>query len=302
MWRFSIISDIMRGTWAIEPRYALSLAPTMRALLNKEPLEFIAREKMAMLVLDDNGNKLMMSSDDESASPYDNAPKGSIALIPLHGTMRKYGSLSSYGTEEIALMMMQAVDHPNIDAVILDVDSGGGSIDSIHPMLEAIDYSQRNGKPVVSFADLCASAAYYVSCKTDSIIASNEISAEFGSIGVMVSFADMRGLYEKDGVKFHTVYAPESTHKNLPFENALKGEYDSLKNDVLSPIAKQFQDTVKKNRKGSLDTGAEGILNGKMFYAKDALKVGLIDKIGNLDVAVKQAKKLAISYSLTKKS
>jgi protease-4 len=163
-------------------------------------------------------------------------------------------------------------------------------------MVEAINYSKAKGKPVVALADLAASAAYWVASACDMIIASNDISSEFGSIGVMISFADMAPYYEKEGVKVHTVYAPESTHKNLPLENAMKGDYALLQDEVLSPLAKQFQKTVKKNRSGKLDDKAEGILNGKMFYSDQALKNGLIDKIGNLEFAVKQAKRLSVAY------
>jgi protease IV len=291
MWRFSIISDILRGTWAIEPRYALSLEPTLSMLLNKDASVHVPeREPLCILAMTEEGEQ----------SIWDQAPKGSVAIVPLIGTMRKYGSLSSYGTEEIAAVLKEAAAHPNIDAIVLSVDSGGGTTDSVSPMLEAIEFSQRNGKPVVTHADLAASAAYWVASKTDMIFASNNISAEFGSIGVMISFADMRGLYEKDGVKFHTVYAPESTHKNLEFENLLKGDYELVQNNVLSPIAKAFQEDVRKNRKG-INEGVQGILNGRMFYARDAVKNGLADKIGTLEMAVKQAKKLALSYSFTKK-
>jgi len=289
-WRFSIISDILRSTWAIEPRFALSCSPTLSMLLNKELVSVKERDPLAVSAM----------SEDGTTGTWDKAPKGSVALIPLHGTMRKWGSMSSYGTDEIAAAINEAASHPNIESIVLSIDSGGGTVDSVHPLIDAIERSQGRGKPVVSHVDLCASAAYWVASKTDFIIASNEISSELGSIGVMVSFADMRGMYERKGVKFHTIYAPESTHKNLPFENALKGDYTAIQEEVLSPIAKQFQNTVKKNRKGSLDMSVEGILNGKMFFAKDAVKAGLADMIGNIEMAVKKAKTLALSYSLKK--
>ncbi len=78
------------------------------------------------------------------------------------------------------------------------------------------------------------------------IIAINDISAELGSIGVMLSFMDIRPMWEKEGVKFHAVYAPESNYKNLPFEKALQGKYDLIKKEELSPLAKRFQQAVRK--------------------------------------------------------
>lgn len=282
-----LLSEILRGVWALEPRLALSYGPLVKNLLDGKDVNDDFKKNEA---------SVMAISEEGESSAFDSAPEGSTALIPLKGTMRKYGGLCSYGTEEIASFLREAADHKNIDSIILDIDSGGGSVDAVAPMVDAIRYAKSKGKPVVAFADLAASAAYWVASECDMIIASNSISAEFGSIGVMVSFADMKPYYEKEGVKFHTIYAPESTHKNLPFENAVRGDYQLLQEEVLSPLAKQFQKTVKKNRSGKLDEKTEGILNGKMFYAEQALSSGLIDKIGNLDFAVKQAKRLASAY------
>ena len=145
------------------------------------------------------------------------------------------------------------------------------------------------GKPVISSADLSASAAYWIASASDHIMANNNISAEFGSIGVMMSFADVQPYYEKQGVKFHTIYAPESNYKNRPFEKALKGDYDEIKQEELSPLAIKFQNAVKANRGDKLKEETAGILNGKMFYAEQAKEVGLIDSIGSLDEAVQMA-------------
>jgi protease-4 len=285
-----LVSDIYRSVWAIEPRLALSYGPLIADILGGKSIDTnIVRDDLEVSAISDNGEKYNQFAD---------APKGSVAIIPLKGVMRKYGGLCSYGTEEIASVMMDAVTSRNIDAIVMDVDSGGGAVDAISPLVESIKKAHEAGKPVVALCDLAASAAYYVASECDSIIASNDISSEFGSIGVVASFMDMKPYYEKMGVKLHTVYAPESTHKNLPLETALAegGDYSLLKSEVLSPLAKKFMDTVKKNRADTLNHDAEGILNGKMFYAKDALKVGLADKIGNMDVALKEARKLATAY------
>jgi protease IV len=288
-----LISDIYRKVWAIEPRLALSYAPIIANLLEGNTTIVVEKEPLSICAISDNGDKFSQFSD---------APSGSVAIIPLKGLMRKSGGPCSYGTEDIASVMDDATSANNIDAIILDTDSGGGSMDSISPMIESIKKAQTAGKPVIALCDLAASAAYYVASQCDCIIASNDISSEFGSIGVLANFMDMKPYYEKMGVKIHTVYAPESTHKNLPLENALKGEedggpdYSLLKTDVLSPPAKKFQEAVKKNRCDSLNMDTEGILNGKMFYAKDAIKAGLADKIGNMDLALRESRKLATAY------
>jgi protease-4 len=128
-------------------------------------------------------------------------------------------------------------------------------------------------------------------------MADNDISAEFGSIGVMMQFPDYAKYYEQKGIKVHTIYSDLSTHKNAPFEAALKGEYKSIKEEMLNPLAREFQQAVKSHRP-NLDDKVDGILNGRMFFAKDALKYGLIDAIGNRDAATEEVRKLVASASL----
>lgn len=228
----------------------------------------------------------------EQAFPdYNKAPKGSTAIIPIKGAMSKYDTPCAYGAESIGKFILHAASHKNIEAIILDIDSGGGAVNAVAPLIDAIE-SAKAKKPVLAYCDTAASAAYWIAVSCDKIILSNDISAQVGSIGVMVSFSDMRGYWEAQGVKFHTIYAPESTHKNQAFELALKGDYDLIKTELLSPMAKQFQAAVKKNRPG-IDLKQEGIIAGRMFFARDAFKYGMVDGIGTIEQALNIAATLA---------
>ena len=124
-----------------------------------------------------------------------------VAVVPLIGTMIKYGTWCNYGADEIAEAIDEAAADARVCGIVLEVDSGGGSVDAIAPLIGAIQRAQAKGKPVVASCDLCASAAYYVACHCDEIMANNTISAEFGSIGVMMSFPDYAKYYEKEGIK-----------------------------------------------------------------------------------------------------
>ena len=129
-------------------------------------------------------------------------------------------------------------------------------------------------------------------------MAANAISSEFGSIGVMMQFPDYAKYYEKEGIKVHTIYSNLSTYKNAPFEAAKKGEYESIKAEELDPLARKFQANVRAKRAGKLDENVEGILSGKVFYAEDALKNGLIDSIGTLDRAVSRVREIAADANI----
>ena len=228
---------------------------------------------------------------------FSKAPEGSVAVIALKGDMLKEGTMCSYGTEEIAAVIREAAASRKIIGIRLDIDSGGGAVDAIAPMIDAIRFCHEQGKPVVASCDLCASAAYYVACHCDEIVADNSISAEFGSIGVMIQFLDYAKYYEQKGIKVHNIYSDLSNYKNAPFEAALKGDYKSVKEETLNPLARQFQETVRQHRK-NLDENADGILNGRMFFAKEAIKSGLIDQIGTADTATQEVRRLAASMQL----
>ena len=124
-----------------------------------------------------------------------------------------------------------------------------------------------------------------------------DISAEFGSIGVMTQLADYAGYYEQRGIKLHNIYSTLSEHKNAPFEAALKGDYKSIKEEELDPLARQFQSSVKAHRPG-LDLKTEGLLSGRMFMYDEAQRVGLIDGIGTLDDAVSEVRRRAAEAHL----
>lgn len=221
-----------------------------------------------------------------------------VAIIPLHGTMIKYGTMCAYGADEIAEAIDEAAADKKVMGIVLDIDSGGGAVDAVAPLVDAIRRTKAKGKPVVACCDLCASAAYWTACECNEIMAANAISSEFGSIGVMMQFPDYAKYYEKEGIKVHTIYSNLSTYKNAPFEAAKKGEYESIKAEELDPLARKFQANVRAKRAGKLDENVEGILSGKVFYAEDALKNGLIDSIGTLDRAVSRVREIAADANI----
>lgn len=228
----------------------------------------------------------------------DDGKKNLVAIIPLRGTMIKYGTMCSYGADEIAAAIDEAAANKKVTGIVLDIDSGGGAVDAVAPLVDAIRRAKAARKPVVACCDLCASAAYWTACECNEIMAANSISSEFGSIGVMMSFPDYAKYYEKEGIKVHTIYSNLSTYKNAPFEAAKLGKYDDIKTEELDPLARKFQANVRAKRAGKLNEDIEGILSGKVFYAEDALRYGLIDSIGTLDRAIARVRELAAEANI----
>ena len=283
-----VISDvynaIRRGKWFICESELIAQQAIVDALLAHESIEGSEKDKPYRYFAKSSGTGGVGNS-------FDDAPEGSIAIIELTGTMLKNDTLCAYGTSSIAAQLREAADSQNIEGIILDIDSGGGAVDAIAPLISAIDYAHSKLKPVVAICDLCASAAYYVASACAHIMASNAISSEFGSIGVMMSFRDYSKYYADHGVKEHTIYSSLSTYKNAPFEAARRGEYDLIRQEELDPLAKGFQNYVTSHRAG-LAADEKGILNGRMFYAQEAVRVGLADSIGDFDAALAMARDL----------
>lgn len=286
----SLYSAVCRGKWFISFRDVEANLILVDKLLErgitKEDAEKRSDVEPIPVLLSTGGKEA------KSGNGFADAPKDSTAIIPIHGTLLKYGTYCSYGTSELADILRQAAESSNISSVLLDIDSGGGSVNAIAPLVDAIQYAQSKGKSVVAHCDLCASAAYYIASYCDEIIASNQISSEFGSIGVMMSFPDYAKYYEREGVKVHTIYSSLSDYKNAPFEMAKEGKYDMIREEELDPLARDFQENVKANRGNKLKLDTTGLIRGRMFYAKDAIAVGLADAIGTLDFAILRAREI----------
>jgi len=284
-----LITTLLHGKWFIDHRIDIHTGEIIDKLLNRQfsgQMGILSDDKPFSFSVISGGGGIPVTQEIP-----DNIPEDTTAIYLIEGTMLKYGSLSSYGTTEIAESIRQAALHKKISSIVLKFDSGGGSVDAIAPLVEVIQLAQSNGKPVIASCDLCASAAYFVASFCDEIHADNDISAEFGSIGVMMSFRDYQKYYEKEGITEHRVYSNLSQHKNEPLELALQGKYDMIKTEMLDPLAKKFQDTIIQNMSG-LNTKIEGILSGKTFYASDALANGMIHAIGDLDYSITRARKL----------
>jgi signal peptide peptidase SppA len=285
---FRILSAILRQNWAIDERFALSHGWLVSNILN--------------------GFELSESKSSNQLQPYKiDKPSASgkmdtVAIIPVHGVLMKYDQEGlcawAAGTLTIANWVKEAAQDPSVKAIILDIDSPGGTVDGTKLLADTIS---NVAKPVVAYSHgLIASAAYWIASEADHIIVANE-TVEVGSIGVQTSFADMRPMWEKAGVKFHVIRASQSKDKNEDFLQALDGNYEPIISGSLDPIASMFIDAVKTNRSDKL-TDVDQISTGLVFFANQALKLGLIDSIDSLEKAVDLAISLSDTLSHTHKS
>ena len=263
---YLLARDILQGKWLVsDPE---RLLPVARAFLSKAPFDMEARSSEVTSVQDPDAV---------------GAGANRISVIPIHGTMTKYDTCVSRGSMFILKTLREAAGDGTVAGVVLDIDSGGGSVSAVPPLLEGIRLLRAAGKPVFAHADLCGSAAYWVASQCDALYLDNPLS-EAGSIGVVAMVVDSSAPNPETGEREIVVYARESPDKNLSVREALKGNCELLMDD-LSPVVQQFHRDVCIGRQ-SIRKDADGVLTGKMFRASDAITLGLADAVRTLDETV----------------
>ena len=288
-----LISEVYRNKWFIEPLYAMQQGATVDKLLNGN---VGASEEQS----DKDDNKLKCFAIDAKApitrysywSGWDNAPYGSVAVISVEGPLMKEDQYCGPdGMATIGRMIQQADEHPNIKAIVLRVDSPGGTVDGTETLGNIIKAVE---KPILTFVDgLMASAALWVGSSADEVWASTDTDM-VGSVGVLMSFADIQPYWEKQGVVFHTVVASTSPDKVKMWEDLRAGKYEAYIKEQLDPIDEKFMSTMRTNRPGVEDHH----LTGKVFFARDVMGV-FVDKIGTIEQAIERAAELADEKEVT---
>lgn len=282
-WQHHFISAIAKGHFMINPEIALTLGPQIADLLGKSNIyskEIQALETIDIKAYSDGGEVDIQEAPSEESR---------VIVLPVKGVMLKYGTWCSYGMDEIAYYTKYYAQQENVSAIVLDIDSGGGAVNAIPPMLDAIQFTRAQGKPIIAHCDSACSAAYWTASATDRVFVNNDLSSIFGSIGVMISFLDVVPYYEKQGAKFHEVYADQSADKNQAFQQLLKGEYELIKKEMLNPMAIKFQEAVKQSRADKLKADTPGILSGATFDGQKSIDIGLADQFGTLQDAINYA-------------
>lgn len=225
-----------------------------------------------------------------------------VSVIPYKEVVQKYGGWCSMGTEELARRIREAADDNRVAAIILDFDTPGGAADAVENPSAAIEYA-RGKKPVLGYAGngLVASAGYWMISYANEIYATYE-GDEIGSIGVYTTMLNyekyLQNAYETD---VHVIYSDHSTEKNKGYRDLMKGGENAseyLLTNELNPMAERFISVVKANRPGV----SESALKGKVFTAKDAIEVGLIDGMMSFEAVVDRAFELADNYESNNQS
>ena len=227
-----------------------------------------------------------LSSMGGAYSPLPAGPAGdSVAIITLDGTIQYDGSACS--PEGFKALLDEAADSDDIKAVVLRVNSGGGTATAGEEMAT---YLRQFEKPVVvSSASINASAAYEISAQADSIYVAK--STEIGAIGTAMQVQDLSGLFEMLGIGMEVITSADSKDSSYGFR-PLTDEERAYYQRMIDQINEVFIQNVAEGRSMSVED-VRALATGLSFTGIDAVENGLADEVGTLEDAADKAAELA---------
>lgn len=220
--------------------------------------------------------------------------KNKIAVIYAAGEidMESSSSLSEEGISGIALSkeIREARQDSSIKAIVLRVNSPGGSALASELIWREVKLAADQKPTVVSMGNLAASGGYYIACAADSIVANPTTLT--GSIGVFGLIPNANELIDgKLGIKNEVV----NTNKlsDMPsLTRALTDEEKQIMQEMVENVYSTFVSHVAEGRNMTYEQ-VDAIGQGRVWTGENALKLGLVDKLGNLDDAIAIAKNMA---------
>ncbi|HUS38641.1 MAG TPA: S49 family peptidase [Pirellulales bacterium] len=205
------------------------------------------------------------------------------AVIPVEGVIgRKFSSmLQESGVVSIDVLerlLMVAAEDDEIDCIVMAFDSPGGRSSGVPEVGQTIHRINETMKPVISLADgMCGSAAYWLASQTCHITAIG--SADVGSIGVYAAVLDQRRAMESQGYQVDVFKNAGATYKGMGIPGtSLTPEQRDLLQMRVDRMGEQFKEVVRQGRERPI---ADDAMRGQSFAAEDALKNGLIDRVGS---------------------
>lgn len=207
-----------------------------------------------------------------------------IAVLYANGDIDG-NSDSSMDSEEIVKELNKLAKNDKVKAVVLRVNSPGGSAFGSEQMWYAAQQLKSKKPLIVSMGAYAASGGYYMSCMADTIVAENTTLT--GSIGIFGMMPDIQGLTDKLGLDVDIV----KTHNYSDLGNIFRPMTQNEKNLMQNQVNRGYDLFVKRcaDGRGIPENRIREIAEGRVWLGKDALNLGLVDVIGGLDEAVEIA-------------
>ena len=215
--------------------------------------------------------------------------KNRIAIVYAVGEIDGSNKNDGIDSEDISEDLIDIADNDKIKAVVLRINSPGGSAYGSEQIWKAVSVVKSKKPIVVSMGDYAASGGYYIACNTDRIFA--QPTTLTGSIGIFGIFPNIGGLTDKLGIKFDNVktnkysdfgatYRPMNTEERAILQRYINNGYEL------------FTKRCAEGRNMNIDS-LKAIAEGRIYSGTDAMQLGLVDEMGGLEEAIAFAAKKA---------
>ncbi|NLB89000.1 MAG: signal peptide peptidase SppA, partial [Syntrophomonadaceae bacterium] len=199
-----------------------------------------------------------------------------IGVIQINGAITGSNSVSLVTSEvasanEIMSAIRKARERSDIKAVVLRINSPGGTAGASQEIGIELDKLRQTGKPIItSMGDTCASGGYWVACGSDYIFANGTTLT--GSIGVIMELTNLEELYEKIGISSRVIKSGEFKDIGSATREMTEEEYELLQ-AIIDDSYQQFLDQVRKGRQGKInEEELVNIADGRIFTGRQALE------------------------------
>lgn len=233
----------------------------------------------------------MASIKDMTSVPFvkESNSKDVIAILYAEGSINNGSGKDGITDKRYVKEIEKLKDNDKVKAVVFRVNSPGGSAYASEQIWKAITDLKAKKPVVVSMGDYAASGGYYIACNASKIIA--QPNTLTGSIGIFGMFPNFEGLTKKVGLSFDNVKTNkfadfgDATRPMRPEEKVILQQYIEHGYDLFLTRCSEGRNIPKD----SLDH----IAQGRVWTGNQALKIGLVDALGNIDTAIQEAAKLA---------
>lgn len=259
------------GAWAMYPPRLVATLDTVQGLDILSHIDFQLSRSTAH------------AEDDEDGKVRVTVENG-VAVVDMIGTITKYGSsLAAFpGTLEMRRMLRALAQDEAVDAVLLRIDSPGGSIAGVDDLARDVAHLAMQ-KPTTAFIeDMGASAAYYFASQATTVVANP--SAIVGSIGVYAVIADFSKAAAEDGIKVHVIRSVEMKGKGVPGTEVTDEQLADFQREV-DAFHELFVAAVARGRNLPL-AQVRAFADGRVHIGQAAVELGLIDGVMGLEEAL----------------
>ena len=214
----------------------------------------------------------------------------SVAVLPLFGTIFPRANMmtdmsGATSAERFGAQFSELLKDPTVSAIVLDVNSPGGQIGGVEELSKTI-FEARGKKPIVAVANhSMASAAYWIGSAADELVVTP--SGKVGSVGVFAVHQDISAALDMEGVKTTLISEGKYKVEGNPYE-PLSEEARATIQASVSEAYDSFVEALARNRGVNPANVRSGFGEGRMVGARQAVKMGMADRVGTLEEIISE--------------